>query len=194
MSALHCRKTCSRAELGHQSVEMCPLKTTRTHLSSSQRKYKQLSFLGKLVVWELSMHLTALEGSLGKSWVGPIRRGGSYVAWRAVLRVGWFHLQWADWVSLWLYLKLLQSQFSMNHFISFILSHPPTLSPLHILKPPRIVPRNSPQSPVPGKLRLSFGSVLPCPMEARGREGIQIHTVFCEDPLHSADYWVLSMD
>lgn len=171
MSAPRCRKTCSRAESGHQSVEMCPLKTTGTHLSSSQRRCKQLNCLGKLIVWELSMHLTAPEGSLGKSWVGPIRRGGSCVAWRAELRVGWFPLQWADWVSLWLYLMLLQSQFSMNHFISFILSHPPTRTLLHTLKPPRIVPRNSPPSPVLRKSGLSFGLVLPCLYGSKGQRG-----------------------
>lgn len=150
-----CKKECSRAESGHQSVEMGPLKTKGTHLSSPQRRCKQLNCHGKHKVWELRMHLTALEGHLGKSL------GGSHqerVELWAVLQVGHFPLQWGDRVSLGLYLMLVQSQFSMNHFISFMLSHPPTHTPLHTLKhPPKKFPE-TPHQPYFFVVTISWGS------------------------------------
>lgn len=64
------KKACSRAESGHQTIEMGPQKTKGTHLSFSQRRCQQPNCHRKHEVWELPMCLTALEGSLRNSLGG----------------------------------------------------------------------------------------------------------------------------
>ena len=61
---LHDVRVCSRVETGHQRIEMCPLKTKGTHLSSSQRRCKELNCHGKL-------SLSTASGLLGEKagWV-----------------------------------------------------------------------------------------------------------------------------
>lgn len=78
----HDVRVCSRVETGHQRIEMCPLKTKGTHLSSSQRRCKELS------PRKNTKPEHCLRAPWGRGWVGLSGEGGGCIAWRARLQVG----------------------------------------------------------------------------------------------------------
>lgn len=175
-------------ELGQPSVEMCPLKTKRTHSPLPKGGANNPIVMENTQFQRGSLHLTAWEGSSGRSL------GGSHQE-----RVGLCCLESSAWS--WLFpfamgrlgfplIVFNASAIPVRHG-SLRLLHvaPPSYPhPFYTLKPLPTVPRNSPPSPVIfcsqdyllGRLHLAY-------VRARDREGTQIPSVFCEDCWHSAD-------
>lgn len=175
------------AESGHRSVEMCPLETERTHLSSSQRRGKQPNCHRKHTVRELFTHLTALEGSQGRSLGGSHQERVELCSERVELCSESGAWSWPFPFAmgrLGFPLIVFNACAITVQLITAFASYCPTLLPaplLCTLKPPPIVPRNSPPSPVifssQDHLLAWFHHAY---VRARDREGTQVPQSFVQ--------------